>query len=93
MTATNTASAIYANVSIVGVRKNAGTNQQDVVTTVTGNEFLPKTPEIFGYDSDGNLTNDERWAYTWDGENRLIEMRTAPSVTSAFSKCASERVA
>jgi hypothetical protein len=25
-------------------------------TTVTGNKFIPKTPEVFSYDLDGNLT-------------------------------------
>ena len=29
---------------------------------------------VFEYDADGNLTNDGRWAYTWDGENRLVTM-------------------
>jgi len=45
-------------------------------TTITniGNKFVPKTPEIFGYDADGNLLNDGRWNYTWDAENRLIRM-------------------
>ena len=58
----NTSSAIYTNIWVVGVRKNAGTNQQDVVTQVPGHEFLPRSPEVFGYDADGNLTNDGRWA-------------------------------
>jgi RHS repeat-associated protein len=71
----NTSSAIYTNISVVGVRKNAGTDQQDVVTQAAGHEFLPRSPEVFGYDADGNLTNDSRWAYTWDGENRLVEMQ------------------
>ena len=39
-----------------------------------GNLFIAKTPEIFFYDADGNLTNDGRWAYVWDAENRLIQM-------------------
>ena len=30
--------------------------------------------EQFGYDGDGNLTNDGRWDYTWDAENRLVTM-------------------
>ena len=40
--------------------------------------FLPQTPEIFSYDADGNLTQDGRWNYEWDGENRLraVETRT-----------------
>jgi hypothetical protein len=36
---------------------------------VTGNEFVPKTPEVFGYDLDGNLTSDGQWSYVWDAIN------------------------
>jgi RHS repeat-associated protein len=42
--------------------------------TNNGNLYVPKTPEQFSYDPDGNLTNDGRFAYVWDGENRLIAM-------------------
>jgi RHS repeat-associated protein len=45
----------------------------------TGTVFVAKTPEVFGYDLDGNLTNDGRWVLTWDGENRLIQMQSLPS--------------
>jgi YD repeat-containing protein len=36
------------------------------------------------YDSDGNLTNDGRWTYTWDAENRLstVVARTVPGPNS-----------
>jgi RHS repeat-associated protein len=44
--------------------------------TTTGNVFLPKTPEGFTHDADGNLTFDGRWIYTWNGENRLIRMES-----------------
>src|SRR5690349_8830709 len=33
-----------------------------------------KTPEVYSYDLDGNLTQDGRWTYTWDAENRLVRM-------------------
>jgi len=49
-------------------------------TTNTGSLFMPQTPEHFAYDADGNLTNDGRWAYTWDAENRLIGMAANTSV-------------
>lgn len=39
-----------------------------VSANCTGNVLLPQTPESFGYDADGNLTNDGRWTYTWDEE-------------------------
>jgi RHS repeat-associated protein len=47
----------------------------------SGNIFVPKTPELFDYDLDGNLTNDGRWFYTWDGENRLVKMEPSGTVT------------
>ena len=44
--------------------------------TVTGNLFVPRTPEVFTHDLDGNLTSDGRWTYTWDGENRLLRVQS-----------------
>jgi len=49
----------------------------------TGRVFVAKTPEIFGYDKDGNLTNDGRFAYSWDGENRLVSMVTQASLPAS----------
>ena len=48
-------------------------------TDVTGHEFVPKTPEQFGYDNDGNLLSDGRWNYTWDAENRLVKLAARTS--------------
>jgi RHS repeat-associated protein len=39
-----------------------------------GSVFVAKTPELFAYDLDGNLTSDGRWSYFWDAENRLTNM-------------------
>ncbi|HEY5911439.1 MAG TPA: RHS repeat-associated core domain-containing protein [Verrucomicrobiae bacterium] len=47
--------------------------------TNTGHIFVPQTPESFGYDADGNLTNDGRWNHTWDAENRLVKMESLAS--------------
>jgi len=58
----NTNSALWTNMIVSG-----GQN-------VTGNVYVAQEPESFKYDADGNLTNDGRWAYTWDGENRLTKM-------------------
>ena len=44
--------------------------------TVTGNLFVPRTPEAFTHDLDGNLTSDGRWNYWWDGENRLVRVQS-----------------
>ena len=56
---------------------------------VTGNVYVAREPEVFAYDADGNLTNDGRWAYTWDGENRLTKMvvntNVGPQYTLTFA--------
>jgi RHS repeat-associated protein len=49
--------------------------QSGTTNSVTGNVFLPKTPEVFIYDADGNLLSDGRWTNSWDAENRLISMQ------------------
>jgi hypothetical protein len=41
----------------------------------TNRVFNPPATETFTHDADGNLTQDGRWTYIWDGENRLIEMK------------------
>jgi RHS repeat-associated protein len=53
------------------------------LTTVTGNVFVAKTPEVFSYDLDGNMTSDGRWNYTWDAENRLIKVESLPDTPSS----------
>jgi RHS repeat-associated protein len=65
----NSSSALWTNIIV------AGTGQ----TSVTGNVFVAKEPETFGYDADGNLTNDGRFSYVWDGENRLTNMTSLAS--------------
>ncbi|HYG23206.1 MAG TPA: hypothetical protein VEH04_10525, partial [Verrucomicrobiae bacterium] len=52
----------------------------------TGNVFIAKSPETFGYDLDGNLTNDGRWAFTWDAENRLTKLESLTNGPSASKR-------
>jgi len=70
----NQAGPALANVTTVGAM--AGTTN-----TTIGKDFLPQNPEVFGYDADGNLTNDGHWSYTWDGENRLLTMQSSTAVS------------
>jgi RHS repeat-associated protein len=49
-------------------------------TSVTGNVFTPGATETYTSDADGNLTQDGRWTYAWDGENRLLSMISATTV-------------
>jgi len=59
--ANNGGGAVWQPVTVAG----AGASQ-------AGHLYVAQEPEHFQYDADGNLTNDGRWWYTWDAENRLI---------------------
>jgi hypothetical protein len=76
LSVTNGSAAQYPSFKITGVKNNAGPNGEDAVTEITKSAFVAQTPEAFSYDTDGNLTNDARFHYTWDGENRLIAIET-----------------
>jgi len=65
---TNTANPVWLTITNLAVLQN-GSNP-DIVTNTIGKALIPKTTESFYYDFDGNLTNDGRWSYTWDAENR-----------------------
>jgi RHS repeat-associated protein len=41
---------------------------------VIGNLFIPKSPENYTYDADGNLTSDGRFTNIWDADNRLTNI-------------------
>jgi RHS repeat-associated protein len=68
----NNSSALYPIITNLAVLNN-GSNP-DIVSSSTRTNYLLKSLESFYYDLDGNLTNDGRWTYTWDAENRLIRM-------------------
>ena len=59
-------------------------DETDEDDTSTGHKVLPKNPEMFAYDADGNLVSDARFEYAWDAENRLVAAidRTAPTETA-----------
>jgi len=44
--------------------------------TESGKVFVPPATESFTHDADGNLTQDGRWDLVWDGENRLVKLRS-----------------
>jgi len=72
----NSSAAQYPSIVIQAV---AGANS----ASSTGRVFLVRTPETFVHDADGNLTQDGRWTYTWDGENRLVAMEALSAVPAA----------
>ena len=75
----NASAAVYQSVTNQSVQGGA-TNK------VTGNVFLPKTSESFSYDADGNLTNDGRWMFSWDAENRLTWVESQTSAPTASKR-------
>jgi len=66
--ANNATSPLWTNIVVAGGQ------------SMTGNVYVAQEPEHFKYDGDGNLTNDGRWAYIWDGENRLTQMTVNANV-------------
>jgi RHS repeat-associated protein len=61
----------------------ASPNGEDAVTELTRSAYVPRTPEAFIHDADGNLTADARWRYTWDAENRLVAVESAAAALAA----------
>jgi RHS repeat-associated protein len=68
----NSSAAVWTNVTVSAPGQGS----------VMGNLFVPQTPENYTYDLDGNVLSDGRWNYTWDGENRLINMTSLSGAPS-----------
>ncbi len=80
--ANNAGGPVNQSIDVLAVKAGAGAGGADVVSDTQGSVFVPQTPESFGYDLDGNMTQDGRWTYEWDGENRLLQMSSvSPSAT------------
>lgn len=86
LSVSNSTAPVWQAVKVVGVKNNEGPSGDDVVAEQDGSVYVPKTPEQYIYDSDGNLTQDGRWVYTWNGENQLIAMESISSVPVAAKK-------
>lgn len=65
---------VWRQVVVDAQRAGVGVNGGPVRTRRKGWLFFPPQNETLVYDEDGNLKEDARWLYTWDGENRLIAM-------------------
>ena len=83
LTVDNSTAGQYPAVKITGVKNLVGPNGEDAVTEVTKSAFVAHTPETFSYDADGNLTDDARWHYTWDSENRLSRQTARAEIIRA----------
>ena len=67
----NTSAAVWQGVTNKAIL--SGTN------TTNGSILLPKTPELFAFDADGNEASSGQWTNTWDAENRLVQTESLPS--------------
>ena len=70
------------DVTAVAVKTVSGS--PDLIRTDTRAAYLPAALQQFGYDADGNLATDGRWDYTYDAENRLVQMNTAVASRTLF---------
>jgi len=77
LTWTNSTAARFEEVTVEADPGHAGLEKDLRV-------FLPRNPEGFTYDADGNLTQDGRWMYGWDAENRLIWMQSRADLPTAM---------
>ena len=84
LVATNGSSALWLTLTNLAVLPN-GTNA-DILTNTAGNAFIPKTPEAFAYDADGNLVSDGRWTNRWDAENRLVSVESLTNTPAASKR-------
>jgi RHS repeat-associated protein len=77
---TDTSASTWSDLKINGLRVGGAPGGSDATTGNTRHVWIPKSPETFTYDPDGNLTGDGRWSYTWDAENRLSSCETRANV-------------
>lgn len=69
--------------TLAGVGRVVDGTALDVTTQRHGKVWFPTSPEDLQYDDDGNLTQDGRWNFTWNAENRLICAETRADVATA----------
>jgi RHS repeat-associated protein len=75
---TNASAPVFKSISIQATLPGPPAQ----TATETRSAFLAKTPEVYAHDLDGNLTQDGLWTYTWDAENRLIQLETRSDVAA-----------
>jgi YD repeat-containing protein len=69
---------VWRHIVVEASRPGVGVNGGPVTMKRKGWLFFPPQNETLIYDEDGNLKEDARWLYTWDGENRLTVMEEKP---------------
>jgi len=67
LTVPNGSTALWQGVTNVALLVQ--TTNSETMSATTGSVFVAQSPESFGYDADGNQTNDGRWIVSWDALN------------------------
>jgi hypothetical protein len=62
------------------------TNQADITRLVARTNLWPARVQAFTWDNDGNLSTDGLWQYTWDAEDRLVQMESLATVPAEGKK-------
>ena len=81
---TDSTQPTYINITNRGIL-HVGTNA-DVEAVSIIQRFNPQATSTFSYDADGNLTQDDRWTYTWDINNRLSSMQTLTNLPASSQR-------
>ncbi len=75
--------SLEVTATLAGAGRVVDGTPMDVTTQRQGKVWFPTSPEDLQYDDDGNLTQDGRWNFTWNAENRLIRAETREDVATA----------
>jgi RHS repeat-associated protein len=78
LSVSNSGSGVWQSITNVATQGSS--------VSAVGSAWLDQTPQVLKYDADGNLTNDGRWTFTWDVENRLLAMEGLSLVPTAARK-------
>jgi hypothetical protein len=76
VTVSNTSNSVTEELDITAVKFDTA-QDKDIVNTITGKYTVQKTPQTFTFDDDGNLLSDGKFTYTWNAENRLVEIHNS----------------
>jgi RHS repeat-associated protein len=79
LTLNNSGGPVWAGITVSAILGGNTVNRM-------GNLFLPPATESFTHDLDGNQTQDGRWIYSWDGENRLKQLESLSSAPQASKR-------
>jgi RHS repeat-associated protein len=74
----DTALALARSFAVIAAKPGAGSGGADLAQIDRRWLFQPGYTETLDYDTDGNLTSDAKWTYSWDAENRLTAMEAKP---------------